>query len=416
MLEEDYPKLLKSYNTLIKKLKYDCFRYDSKVLKKLESSYLSTSLAKMLDPTQSMFSGETAIPSHDHIDSLIRIVTGELSIALVEENLSEQVSKNVAKCIKMFAVKVEQQVESGPEAAQVIGGAPNMGQQKNVNLANSLHYLQLQVQRMLSNMKESLTDPCVKIINDSLKALNDLTAAIIQPLIASMNSVIETIIVTIHLESDWAKLNIPPNKHYHSCSPYMKELNEFVTRAYNIYLAKFENKDVLTSKCGDICMRTIELFIRHSSLLRPLSQGGRIRLQSDYQHLENTLKLIYPQLADLAQPYRLLKSMATLITLSPEEIVSRQMQGSCIPDSTVLFTLFAFAGSDLASPHQNTSWSLPKLSAWLDEHKSEADRLDLIAGALQKYEQIVRQKESDKYDPVYPIMSQFLEHAVKQSA
>nr|CAH7736626.1 unnamed protein product [Callosobruchus chinensis] len=28
----------------------------------------------------------------------------------------------------------------------------------------------------------------------------------------------------------------------------------------------------------------------------------------------------------------------------------------------------------------------------------EADRLDLIAGALQKYEQIVRQKESDKYD------------------
>ncbi|VEN55179.1 unnamed protein product [Callosobruchus maculatus] len=119
MLEEDYPKLLKCYNTLIKKLKYDCFTYDPKVLKKLESSYLSTSLAKMLDPTQSMFSGETAIPSHDQIDSLIRIVTGELSIALVEENLSEQVSKNVAKCIKMFAVKVEQQVESGPEAAQV---------------------------------------------------------------------------------------------------------------------------------------------------------------------------------------------------------------------------------------------------------------------------------------------------------
>ncbi|CAH2006325.1 unnamed protein product [Acanthoscelides obtectus] len=45
--------------------------------------------------------------------------------------------------------------------------------------------------------------------------------------------------------------------------------------------------------------------------------------------------------------------MATLITLSQEEI-DRQMKGSCIPDSTVLFTLFAFAGSD-----QNTSWSLP---------------------------------------------------------
>ncbi|CAH2016211.1 unnamed protein product [Acanthoscelides obtectus] len=101
--------------------------------------------------------------------------------------------------------------------------------------------------------------------------------------------------------------------------------------------------------------------------------------------------------------------MATLITLSQEEI-DRQMKGSCIPDSTVLFTLFAFAGSD-----QNTSWSLPKLSASLDEHKSEADRLDLIAGALQKCEQIVRQKESDAYDPVYSIMSQFLEHTIKRS-
>lgn len=42
-------------------------------------------------------------------------------MALVEEHLSEQVAKNVGKCIKMFAVKTEQQIETGPEAAQVIG-------------------------------------------------------------------------------------------------------------------------------------------------------------------------------------------------------------------------------------------------------------------------------------------------------
>lgn len=42
-------------------------------------------------------------------------------MALIEENLSEQISKNVAKSIKMFAVKTEQQLETGPEAAQVIG-------------------------------------------------------------------------------------------------------------------------------------------------------------------------------------------------------------------------------------------------------------------------------------------------------
>lgn len=45
----------------------------------------------------------------------------ELSVALVEEILNEKVSKNISKCIKMFCVKTEQQISSGPEAAQVIG-------------------------------------------------------------------------------------------------------------------------------------------------------------------------------------------------------------------------------------------------------------------------------------------------------
>lgn len=45
----------------------------------------------------------------------------ELSVTLVEENLSEKTGKNVSKCIRMFAVKTEQLVATGLEAAQVIG-------------------------------------------------------------------------------------------------------------------------------------------------------------------------------------------------------------------------------------------------------------------------------------------------------
>lgn len=107
--------------------------------------------------------------------------------------------------------------------------------------------------------------------------------------------------------------------------------------------------------------------------------------------------------------------MAILIVLSPTEIVAGHVSGSSVPHSTVLFMLFSFAGLDLASPHHNTGWSLPKLSAWLDDHQNEGDRLDLIAGALQKYETVVRNKGSTSYDPVYPVMSQFLESVIKQS-
>lgn len=36
-------------------------------------------------------------------------------------------------------------------------------------------------------------------------------------------------------------------------------------------------------------------------------------------------------------------------------------------------------------------------------------RLELVSGALQKYRTIVRQKSIAQYDPVYPIISNFLE-------
>lgn len=161
-------------------------------------------------------------------------------------------------------------------------------------------------------------------------------------------------------------------------------------------------------------MRCIELLATHSALLRPISSFGRIRLRSDYQHLERALKVLCPQLSDLGKPYRLFKSMETLVALTPDEIVKSQESGSVVPSSTILLLLFSFAGSDLASPHQNMGWSVQKLSSWLDEHESDIERLDLIAGALQRYETLVRQKQSANYDIVYPVMCGFLENALKK--
>lgn len=70
--------------------------------------------------------------------------------------------------------------------------------------------------------------------------------------------------------------------------------------------------------------------------------------------MEEALKTIYPQLTALGRPYRLLRSVASLITQSPEEIAAGQVSGSSVPNSTVLLMLFSYAGPDLASPHQNT--------------------------------------------------------------
>ncbi|XP_022914460.1 conserved oligomeric Golgi complex subunit 5 [Onthophagus taurus] len=413
MLEDDYPKLLKCYYEMTLKLNYNNFKFDRSIFEKCENSYLSSSLNRILEPTQNMFNNELNTPSHDQIDSLIRLITTELSVTLVEHNLNEKIAKNISKCIKLYGVKTEQQIVTGPEAAQVVGGAVNSGQQHNIQLANSMYYFQVQIQRILSNMKDSLPIESVVSINETLSSLDNLTGSILDPLIDSVKLTVETIIITIHIETDWTKLQIPPTKSTQSCSPYMRELVQFITRSYQTYLSPFSNKECLTQKCHSIAMRCIDLLVRHTSILRPISQGGRLRLQADFNHLEQALKVICPHLFDLGHPYRLLKSMATLIIQSPTDIVASQDSGSSIPHSTVLFLLFSYAGSELASPHQNTGWTIQKLSTWLDEHVSEYERLDLIAGALQRYVTLIRQKNSINFDPIYPIMSEFIEKAIK---
>lgn len=67
----------------------------------------------------------------------------------------------------------------------LLAGTPNSGQQLNVQLANALYYLLVQVQRMLANMRDTLPLSTISIISDSLEGLNNLTGAIIQPLIGT---------------------------------------------------------------------------------------------------------------------------------------------------------------------------------------------------------------------------------------
>ncbi|XP_018320552.1 conserved oligomeric Golgi complex subunit 5 [Agrilus planipennis] len=413
-LEVDYPNFLKLLCDMINKLNYKYFTFNRNNLEKIENSYLSNSFSRMMEPTQAVFTQESSIPSHDQIDSILRTISNEISVALIDEVLTEKIVKNVSKCIRMFCVKTEQQVAVGPEAAQVLAGTPNSAQQLNINLANTLFYLQNQVQRMLANMKDTLPKSCVQIIDDSLKSIHGLTSSILQPLIISINVTIEKIIVTIHQEPDWNRIQIPTHKIAISCSPYMRELTEFVGRVFNTYLVPFENKEVLTNKCSEITIRCIELLVQHTSILRPISQGGRLRLQADFNYLENTLRTLCPFITDLGRPYRLFKSMATLIALSPKEIVASQVSGSSVPHSTVLLLLFSYAEPELASPHQNMGWSITEFTSWLDKHTLESDRLDLIAGALQRYENVICQKNSTNFDPVYPIMSEFLAVALKK--
>lgn len=160
----------------------------------------------------------------------------------------------------------------------------------------------------------------------------------------------------------------------------------------------------------------IELFIHNVAVLRPISQTGRMRLKSDCLHLENALKPIVPDLSVLGRSFRALRALSSLITLSSAQLVEQTSESDGIlPSYVILLMLFGHGGSDadFQSPHTTVNWSIEKLIQWLTGHTSERERLELISGALQKYRNTIRKKSIAQYDPVYPLISTYLDEAFK---
>uniref|UniRef100_A0A2K5EBE9 Conserved oligomeric Golgi complex subunit 5 n=1 Tax=Aotus nancymaae TaxID=37293 RepID=A0A2K5EBE9_AOTNA len=346
--EGEYPKLLRLYNDLWKRLQqygqniqgnfnasgttdlyvdlqlmeddaqdifipkkpdYDPEKALKDSLQPYEAAYLSKSLSRLFDPINLVFPpGGRNPPSSDELDGIIKTIASELNVAAVDTNLTLAVSKNVAKTIQLYSVKSEQLLSTQGDASQVIGPLTE-GQRRNVAVVNSLYKLH-----------QSVT-----------KAIHALMENAVQPLLTSVGDAIEAIIITMHQEDFSMELAV-----------------------------------------GPFCRRV----------------------------------------SDLGKSYRMLRSFRPLLFQTSEHVANSPAVGDVIPFSIIIQFLFTRAPAELKSPFQRAEWSHARFSQWLDDHPSEKDRLLLIRGALEAYVQSVRSREGKEFAPVYPIMVQLLQKAM----
>uniref|UniRef100_A0A668AP31 Conserved oligomeric Golgi complex subunit 5 n=1 Tax=Myripristis murdjan TaxID=586833 RepID=A0A668AP31_9TELE len=361
-------------------------------LQPYEAAYLSKSLSRLFDPINLVFPmGGRNPPSNDELDSIIKTISSELNVASVDPNLTLAVAKNAAKTVQLFCVKSEQLLCTQGDASQVIGPLTE-GQRRNVAVVNSLFRLQQAVS----------------------KGVQALMSSAVQPLLQSVGDSIEAIIITLHQEDFSGPLS-SPDKPDVPCSLYMKELQGFISRVMADYFRHFQCVDFIYESTESIAQRAIELFIRNASLLRPLGEGGKMRLAADFAQMEMAVAPLCRRVSDLGKPYRMLRSFRPLLFQTSELIVSSSAVGDLIPYSTLLHFLFTRAPSELKSPHQRAEWSIARFSQWLDDHPSERDRLTLIRGALEAYVQSVRARQGKEFAPIYPIMLQLLQRATSSA-
>ncbi|KAM9312504.1 conserved oligomeric Golgi complex subunit 5 [Gastrophryne carolinensis] len=446
--EGEYPKLLRLYNDLWKRLhqysqnlqasftgsgnsdvselqQIDDETHDGFMMKKLdhdpekmlkdslqpfEAAYLAKSLSRLFDPINLVFPpGGRNPPSPDELDSIIKTIASEMNVAAVDPYLCTAVSKNVAKTIQLYGVKSEQLLSTQGEASQVIGPLTE-GQRRNVAVVNSLYKLHQSMQKVISG-QSSLPAAAEQNITAAMKVIYNLMGNAVQPLLNSVHDSVEAIIITMPQEdfsgsvSNSGKPDVP-------CSLYMKELQGFIARVMSDYFRHFECTEFVYDNTEAIAQRAIELFIRNASLLRPLGEGGKMRLAADFAQMELAVAPLCRRVADLGKSYRLLRSFRPLLFQTSEHIANSSSVGDLIPYSVALQFLFTRAPPELKSPYQRAEWSVARYSQWLDDHPSEKDRLVLIRGALEAYVQSVKAREGKEFAPVYPIMVQLLQKAM----
>nr|XP_012421892.1 PREDICTED: conserved oligomeric Golgi complex subunit 5 isoform X1 [Odobenus rosmarus divergens] len=426
--EGEYPKLLRLYNDLWKRLQqysqniqgkfnasgttdlyvdlqhmeddtqdifipkkpdYDPEKALKDSLQPYEAAYLSKSLSRLFDPINLVFPpGGRNPPSADELEGIIKTIASELNVAAVDADLTLAVSKNVAKTVQLYGVKSEQLLSTQGDASQVIGPLTE-GQRRNVAVVNSLY----------------------KLYQSVTKTIHALMGSAVQPLLTSVGDAIEAIIITMHQEDFSGSLS-SSGKPDGPCSLYMKELQGFIARVMSDYFKHFECLDFVFDNTEAIAQRAIELFIRNASLIRPLGEGGKVRLAADFAQMELAVGPFCRRVSDLGKSYRMLRSFRPLLFQTSEHVASSPALGDIIPFSIIIQFLFTRAPAELKSPFQRAEWSHARFSQWLDDHPSEKDRLLLIRGALEAYVQSVRSREGKEFAPVYPIMVQLLQKAM----
>ncbi|XP_052781964.1 conserved oligomeric Golgi complex subunit 5-like isoform X2 [Mya arenaria] len=395
--EGEYPKLLRLYNDLWKRLQQFSLSVET------DSLSLATDVIAMEMQEEDIF-----MPSANKDKQY-----NELNVASVDKKLCVTVAKNVSKTVKMYCVKSEQLLCTDGEASQVIG-SPTQGQTRNAAVVNTLYQLHLAVSKVVIGL-EYYPEEGKGSITESLQAIVLLMTNAVQPLMSSICDALEAIILTIHQE-DFSSPAPTGQDTDAPCSLYMRELQGFIARCQTDYLLQFTCHDFIMECIQPISCRCISLFVRHACMVRPLGEGGKLRLAADFAQMELAISPFCKRASDLGKPYRLLRAFRPLLFQSVEHVSDSPALGETIPHSTLLHFLFARAPPEIKSPHVSADWSLSRYSQWLDDHPSEKDRLTFIKGCLEAYVQQVRSRHGKEFAAIYPIMLKILQNGLQNTS
>ncbi|KAL8229611.1 hypothetical protein R6Q57_014511 [Mikania cordata] len=409
-----YPKLLSMIENLVERISRDtdvkgvlpAITVEGRAqmvgaIEVFQTAFLALCLSRLSDLVNSVFpmSNRGSIPSKEHVSKIISRIQEEIEAVQLDTRLTLLVLREISKVLLLLAQRAEYQISTGPEARQISGPA-TPAQIKNFTLCQHLQ----DIHGSISAMTKGLPPIASDILSPSLNTIYEVACDSVTSLFQSMLDRLESCILEIHNQSFGATDN--------NSSSYMEELQNHISHFRNEFLSKLlpSSAKVITIGTETICTRLVRsmasrvliFYIRHASLVRPLSESGKLRMARDMAELELAVGQNLFPVEQLGAPYRALRAFRPIIFIETSQLSGSPLLQD-LPLSVILHHLYSRAPDELQSPMQRNKLSPLQYSLWLDS-QGEDQIWKGIKATLDDYAVQVKARGDKEFSPVYPLM------------
>ncbi|XP_057461673.1 LOW QUALITY PROTEIN: conserved oligomeric Golgi complex subunit 5-like [Actinidia eriantha] len=422
MFTGGYPKLYSMIENLLERISHDtdvkgvipAISSDGKdqmvkAIETFQTAFLTVCWSRLSDLVNTVFpvSSRGSVPPKEHISRIISRVQEEIEGVQPNGRLTLLVLHEISKVLLLLAQRAEFQVSTGPEARQITGPA-TPAQLKNFALCLHLQEIHARISSMMTGLPSIASD----VLSPSLGTIYGVACDSVTSLFQAMQDRLESCILQIH-EQNFGMLGMDAAMD-NAASPYMEELQKCILHFRSEFLSRLLPSSASVTSMGteNICTRltrsmasrVLRYFIRHASLVRPLSESGKLRMARDMAELELAVGQNLFPVEQLGRQYRALRAFRPVIFLETSQLGASPLLQDLEP-SVVLHHLYVRGPEELQSPMQRNKLTPLQYSLWLDSQGE--DQIQIwkgIKATLDDYDAKIRARGDKEFSPVYPLM------------
>lgn len=372
-----------------------------------QTSFLALCLGRLSDLVNTVFpvSSRGSVPSKEHIARIILRIQEEIEAVQLDGRLTLLVLREIGKVLLLLAQRAEYQVSTGPEARQVTGPATPL-QLKNFTLCQYLQEIHTRISSMVAGLPAIASD----VLSPALGAIYGVACDSVTSLFQAMLDRLESCILQIH-DQNFGVLGMDAAMD-NNASPYMEELQKSIVHFRGEFLSRLlpsktnsistGTETICTQLVRTMASRVLIFFIRHASLVRPLSESGKLRMARDMAELELAVGQNLFPVEQLGAPYRALRAFRPVIFLETSQLGASPLLQD-LPPSVILHHLYSRGPDELQSPLQRNKLTPLQYSLWLDS-QGEDQIWRGIKATLDDYAAQIKARGDKEFSPVYPLM------------